>query len=79
MSSFLLSVGIESTTDNSVTVYHIHKFPITGLNCTTAGSHLDPYGATEVPACNPAEPDKCEVGDLSGKHGNMTGPSFSAK
>ncbi|GAB7325749.1 hypothetical protein MBLNU13_g09704t2 [Cladosporium sp. NU13] len=59
-------------------MYHIHKFPISGLNCTTAGSHLDPYGATEVPACNPAEPDKCEVGDLSGKHGNMTGPSFSA-
>lgn len=60
-------------------MYHIHKFPVSNLNCTSAGSHLDPYGATEVPACDPTQPFKCEVGDLSGKHGNATGPSFSAK
>ncbi|KAL1585257.1 hypothetical protein WHR41_05876 [Cladosporium halotolerans] len=58
--------------------YHIHKCPVAGLNCTTAGSHLDPYGATDTPPCDPSQPDKCEVGDLSGKHGKMNGPSFAA-
>ena len=65
--------------DETSPAYHIHKCPVTGLNCTTASSHLDPYGATDKPPCDPSQPDKCEVGDLSGKHGNVNGPAFSAK
>ncbi|KAM0722877.1 hypothetical protein Q7P37_001075 [Cladosporium fusiforme] len=58
--------------------YHIHRFPVSGLNCTSTGLHLDPYNRTADPPCDPTTPNKCEVGDLSGKHGKAVGPSFSA-
>jgi len=60
--------------------YHIHEFPVSpNLNCSSAGVHLDPYNATESPPCDPTQSDKCQVGDLAGKHGSMPGPAFSAK
>ncbi|KAK0254677.1 Cell surface superoxide dismutase [Cu-Zn] 4 [Friedmanniomyces endolithicus] len=53
-------------------LYHIHLNPIDSSgNCSTAGSHLDPYNATEAFVCDPANPQMCQVGDMSGKHGGI--------
>lgn len=54
--------------------YHIHQLrvPADG-NCTGAGGHLNPYNGSESAT---ALADK-EVGDLSGKHGRITGQSFT--
>ncbi|KAK6443226.1 Cell surface superoxide dismutase [Cu-Zn] 4 [Oleoguttula sp. CCFEE 5521] len=58
--------------------YHIHEFPVApDHNCSSTGAHLDPYLATESPPCDPAQEQKCQVGDLAGKHGRMSGPSYS--
>ncbi|EED24206.1 cytosolic Cu/Zn superoxide dismutase, putative [Talaromyces stipitatus ATCC 10500] len=58
--------------------YHIHVLPVpAGGNCTAAGGHLDPYNRGDEPPCDPSDPATCEVGDLSGKHGNATGSVFS--
>ncbi|OJJ49781.1 hypothetical protein ASPZODRAFT_1026982 [Penicilliopsis zonata CBS 506.65] len=49
--------------------YHIHldRVPQDG-NCYSAGGHLDPYDRGEQPACDPNQPQTCQLGDLSGKH-----------
>ncbi|KAF8975822.1 hypothetical protein BGZ46_008806 [Entomortierella lignicola] len=51
--------------------YHIHVKPV-GPNddCMATGGHLDPanVGATK---CDPIKADKCQEGDLSGKHGEL--------
>ena len=61
-------------------VYHIHVSPVSSNgNCSSTGSHLDPYNVGETVPCDPSQPDKCQVGDLSGKHGTMPGPNFAAK
>lgn len=54
-------------------VYHIHAkaVPADG-NCTATLGHLDPTDRGEYYPCNAAEPSSCQVGDLSGKHGNVT-------
>ncbi|KAF2431746.1 Cu,Zn superoxide dismutase-like protein [Tothia fuscella] len=59
-------------------MYHVHEKPVpSDGNCTGAGAHLDPTKRGEVPPCNPATPAQCQVGDLSGKFGNVTaGPVF---
>lgn len=54
-------------------MYHIHEHPVPlDGNCNAAGGHLNPYhgsiSATDLP--------NKEVGDLSGKHGMINGPSF---
>ncbi|KAF9986379.1 hypothetical protein BGZ75_001877 [Mortierella antarctica] len=50
--------------------YHIHVNPVTNNDCMTTGGHLDPtnVGAAK---CNPTAPEKCQEGDLSGKHGTL--------
>ncbi|KAF9315567.1 hypothetical protein BG003_002880 [Podila horticola] len=51
--------------------YHIHEKPVGPNNdCMATGGHLDPakFGDGH---CNPATPDMCQEGDLSGKHGNL--------
>ncbi|KAJ9607877.1 Cell surface superoxide dismutase [Cu-Zn] 4 [Cladophialophora chaetospira] len=54
-------------------LYHIHQYPIdTSGNCTSAGGHLSPFGRAETPPCDPTQPDTCQPGDLSGKHGNIS-------
>lgn len=51
-------------------MYHVHVNPVPpDGNCTSAGSHLDPYNRGEVPPCDASRPATCQVGDLSGKHG----------
>lgn len=59
------------------TVYHIHDQPVpTDGNCTGTKAHLDPYIRGQKIPCDPEDPASCEVGDLSGKHGNITRNPF---
>ncbi|MCJ1480289.1 hypothetical protein MMC06_000444 [Schaereria dolodes] len=58
-------------------LYHIHDQPVpSDGNCTGTKAHLDPYIRGEIPPCDPTQPETCQVGDLSGKHGNITGNIF---
>ena len=45
-------------------------------DCDGTEGHLDPYGRTDTPPCNPENPKNCEVGDLSGKWGTIPDVSF---
>lgn len=57
-----------------MTVYHLHDQPVPeDGNCTKTLAHLDPYERGETTPCDPNAPQTCQVGDLSGKHGNITG------
>jgi len=53
--------------------YHVHQFPLDDSNpngpCSVqaVGGHFNPNNG--VVPCNPAAPNTCEVGDLSGKFG----------
>lgn len=60
--------------------YHIHNLPVPpDGNCTGALGHLDPTNRGELHMCDTAQPQTCQVGDLSGKHGKITTQgSFSA-
>ncbi|KAI6381359.1 hypothetical protein MCOR25_001290 [Pyricularia grisea] len=54
--------------------YHIHDQPVPeDGNCTKTLAHLDPYQRGQKPDCDASEPQTCEVGDLSGKHGKIEG------
>jgi len=58
-------------------IYHIHAFPVpSNGNCTGTLAHLDPFIRGESPPCDPTHPATCQVGDLSGKHGNITTSPF---
>ncbi|KAF9935374.1 hypothetical protein FBU30_003164 [Linnemannia zychae] len=58
--------------------YHIHVNPVGPNNdCAAAGGHLDPTNVGEA-KCLPAKPDKCQEGDLSGKHGELKGTESGA-
>jgi hypothetical protein len=58
----------------------IHAKPVpTDGNCTGTGAHLDPYNRGEAPPCDASRPETCQVGDLSGKHGNITERSLSTE
>ncbi|MCJ1396586.1 hypothetical protein MMC18_009477 [Xylographa bjoerkii] len=60
-------------------LYHIHDSPVpSDGNCTSTGAHLDPYVRGEIPPCDPSAPQMCQVGDLVGKHGNITASPFQA-
>jgi len=60
-------------------IYHIHDQPVPADgNCTGTLAHLDPYERGEATPCDPLAPQTCQVGDLSGKHGNITGNSLDA-
>ncbi|EEP81024.1 conserved hypothetical protein [Uncinocarpus reesii 1704] len=54
--------------------YHVHDQPVPeDGNCTKTLAHLDPYIRGEVPPCDASKPETCQVGDLSGKYGNIEG------
>ncbi|QUC22759.1 uncharacterized protein UV8b_07000 [Ustilaginoidea virens] len=58
-------------------LYHVHvkRVPADG-NCTETLAHLDPYKRGEDPPCDASEPQTCQIGDLSGKHGKITQDPF---
>ena len=61
------------------TVYHIHDQPVpSNGNCTATLGHLDPFIRGEIPPCDSTQPATCQVGDLTGKHGNVTVSPFQA-
>ncbi|KAA1109979.1 hypothetical protein PGT21_005475 [Puccinia graminis f. sp. tritici] len=66
--------GLEAGKDYT---YFIHEKPVTGTDCSTAGDRLDPrkVNTTKDPKflCDRHRPSRCEVGDLSGKHGVLKG------
>lgn len=41
--------------------------------------HLDPTNRGEYYPCDNIHPETCQAGDLAGKHGNITGSSFSSR
>ena len=58
-------------------VYHIHDQPVpSDGNCTKTLAHQDPTERGEIPPCDPSAPETCQVGDLAGKHGNITSNPF---
>jgi Cu/Zn superoxide dismutase len=59
-------------------IYHVHESPVPADgNCTGAGAHLDPENRGEKPPCDLSQGQKsCQVGDLAGKHGNITKDPF---
>ncbi|KAI9840881.1 MAG: hypothetical protein M1838_003868 [Thelocarpon superellum] len=60
-------------------LYHIHDQPVPADgNCTGTLAHLDPYIRGETPPCDPNNPQRCQVGDLSGKYGKIQTSPFSA-
>ncbi|KAG8990691.1 hypothetical protein FRB90_001659 [Tulasnella sp. 427] len=59
---------------NGPYAYHVHTNPVSADgNCTSTMGHLDPLSVTDVVVCDPASPEYCEEGDLSGKHGKVNG------
>ncbi|KAF9572508.1 hypothetical protein EC968_009732 [Mortierella alpina] len=51
--------------------YHIHVSPVGPDNdCMATGGHLDPFKVGSV-KCDASRPEKCQEGDLSGKHGEL--------
>lgn len=60
--------------------YHVHLRPVpSDGNCADTAGHLDSYLRGDSPPCNSAAPQTCEVGDLSGKYGTVTGPSVQKR
>ncbi len=65
--------GFPDEKENGPFIYHIHALPVpSDGNCTGTLAHLDPFVRGETPPCDPTQPQTCQVGDLSGKHGNIT-------
>lgn len=59
--------------------YHLHVAPVPADgNCTATLAHLDPFLRGETPGCNSSAPATCEVGDLSGKYGEVKSDPFEA-
>lgn len=79
--SLLCCLHLSSTVfDNACLVYHIHDQPVPADgNCTATAGHLDPYIRGEIPPCDNTQPETCQVGDLTGKHGNVTVSPFAAQ
>ncbi|KAF9354095.1 hypothetical protein BGX26_008100 [Mortierella sp. AD094] len=52
--------------------YHVHDFPVGANNsCAATGGHLDPANVGTLKPCDPKNLTSCQVGDMSGKHGNL--------
>lgn len=71
-------------------VWHVHNFPVdtslppqTRCHNDNIGGHFDPLGAKATLGslyrtfCGPNNQTVCEVGDLSGKVGNLTSGTFN--
>jgi hypothetical protein len=59
-------------------VYYINQSPVAKSgDCASTGGHLDPFNLGDDCPCSATEPQECQVGDLSGKHGAMAGPNVA--
>nr|POE50132.1 s-adenosylmethionine mitochondrial carrier protein [Quercus suber] len=47
-------------------------------NLPSVGGPFRELGALDAKVCDSHQPKDCQIGDLSGKHGTMNGPQFSA-
>ncbi|KAA1074268.1 hypothetical protein PGT21_003787 [Puccinia graminis f. sp. tritici] len=66
-----VNVVVTGLKDGFNNPYHIHTYSSAKYgSCTSTGPHFNPTNAT-AEHCDPANPTLCEVGDLSGKHGNL--------
>jgi len=73
-----------STADHK---YHVHinsiKFGQGKVDCKTTGGHYNPLnqdlGDSYKLWCNPKNPAKCEIGDLTGKHSKLSFDGVSQK
>lgn len=58
-------------------MYHIHVDPVpSNGNCTATLAHHDPFVRGEATPCDASKHETCQVGDLSGKWGNVTSDPF---
>ncbi|KAK2883388.1 hypothetical protein FQN49_000028 [Arthroderma sp. PD_2] len=58
--------------DEGPYAYHLHVDPVPeDGNCSKTLDHLDPWGRGQKPPCDTPNPETCEPGDLSGKHGKI--------
>jgi hypothetical protein len=72
--------GFPSESTYGPFVYHIHAAPVPADgNCSATMGHLDPTDRGEYYPCNVAAPATCQIGDLAGKHGNITAATFVAQ
>ncbi|KAI5290185.1 hypothetical protein KEM52_000542 [Ascosphaera acerosa] len=64
--------GLPNNDSMAPYMYHIHQYrvPEDG-NCYATGGHLSPYGVPDDFKCDPQFAQRCQVGDLSGKHGKL--------
>ncbi|MBW0471012.1 hypothetical protein O181_010727 [Austropuccinia psidii MF-1] len=64
--------GLDKVNPKGEFAYHIHTNPIgPDGNCTAALEHLNPKNASAN--CDFLKPEYCQVGDLSGKFGKISG------
>ncbi|XP_052229101.1 uncharacterized protein LOC127843264 [Dreissena polymorpha] len=76
-----LDYGTDSSTTTVNHNWHVHQylagpdFMAQESRCSSAGAHFNPYGVDMSSnysiECNSEKPFRCELGDLSGKHGNV--------
>ncbi|KAJ1918667.1 Superoxide dismutase [Mycoemilia scoparia] len=63
-------------------MWHIHENPVAAddltSDCTSVGGHFNPTGIVKGTKCDPNNPAKtCEMGDLAGVYGNITGSKLT--
>lgn len=59
--------------------YEISDKPVpSDGNCTKIADQRDPTDQGQYQPCQSTEPDTCQIGDLAGKHGNITSTQFTA-
>ncbi|ERS97959.1 cytosolic cu zn superoxide dismutase [Sporothrix schenckii 1099-18] len=60
-------------------MYHVHTHPVPpNGNCSGTLGHLDPFDRKDQPPCDPNLKETCQVGDLSGKYGNISLDPYTA-
>jgi Cu/Zn superoxide dismutase len=71
----LIEVNLDGLEDGP-NPWHIHEFPVAdSCESDSTGGHFNPTGWDGYPVC---EGENCEAGDLSGRHGALTGDGILA-
>ncbi|MBW0461845.1 hypothetical protein O181_001560 [Austropuccinia psidii MF-1] len=73
------ATGLMALNSTASYTYHIHTNPVSSDgNCTSALGHLDPLNVTEGLVCDPAFSQYCQLGDLGGRNGKLSGAQQTA-